>query len=530
MGTTEENEENSSNLLFTSISRKTLLILINFVIMGIIGLISWKVISTNIPQSSIGTVRFAMGFIGMFSFITNLGFGASHVKKISEGEDIGRCIGTFLIIQLILILLFIGTTVGYILFFWKFLLERGFQTMDHEPVIYLMLGYYISNNIAIVAGQTFVGKVQVAKYQIPVLVASIVQLGATIFIALQYDDPYWLAVTFIVGAFTNFVISFVMLSKFPIKAPTKRLLKGYFLFALPIFVVSALATIPPHVDSVLIQLFWDDVNVAIYRGGQVYSQYLIMISAGLGMILFPIFSKLKAQGDNTKIKDIIYRSERLITMIVGPLAAMLFALAIPVVTFLGSSEYRESYLVLQPLVVWAFMRAMISPYRNLIMGVGKPKVLAIVSIVGVLAIVVLDLIFIPTDIKMLDIKLLGLGPSGAAYATMLATVITFLMIRGFAFYYQRTFINLKMLKPMIISIISGVAIYLFNYYMPVQNFIFLALYGILGLLIYFDLMLITKGFTKEDKDLFFNVVNPKLMISYLKNELFGRHDHMDEEA
>jgi O-antigen/teichoic acid export membrane protein len=529
MGTTEENEENSSNLLFTSISRKTLLILINFVIMGIIGLISWKVISTNIPQSSVGTVRSAIALLGSFSFITNLGFGASHVKKISEGEDIGRCISTFLIIQVILVLLFVGITIGGF-FFWKNILGKGFETLDFEPVIYMLLGYYISNNLATVAAQTFVGKVQVAKYQIPVLIASFIQLAATIFVALQFDDPYWLAVTFIVGAFTNFVISFVMLSKFPIKAPTKKLFKGYFLFALPIFVISALATIPPHIDTVFVKLFWSDTSAAIYRGGQVYSQYLIMISAGLGIILFPIFSKLKSKGENTKIKDIIYRSERLITMIVGPMAAMLFALAIPVVTLLGSSDYRESYLVLQPLVIWAFMRAMISPYRNLIMGVGKPKVLALVSIVGVVSIVVLDLIFIPTDIKILGIKLLGLGPSGAAYATMLATVITFLMIRGFAFYYQRTFINLKMIKPLIISIISGVAIYLFNYFMPVENFIFLVLYGIVGLLIYFDLMLIAKGFTKEDKDLFFNVVNPKLMISYLKNELFGRHDHMDEEA
>jgi Na+-driven multidrug efflux pump len=164
------------------------------------------------------------------------------------------------------------------------------------------------------------------------------------------------------------------------------------------------------------------------------------------------------------------------------------------------------------------------------MGVGKPKVLALVSVVGVISIVALDIIFIPTDIKILGIKLLGLGPSGAAYATMLATVITFLMIRGFAFYYQRTFINMRMFKPLIISIISGVAIYLLNYNIPAENIIFLVIYGALGLLIYAILMTITKGFTKEDKDLFFNVVNPKLMISYLKNELFGRHDHMDEEA
>ncbi|MGA1820246.1 MAG: oligosaccharide flippase family protein [Thermoplasmatota archaeon] len=512
---------NVANVLFTSISRKTLLILINFVIMGLIGIISWKVISTNISQENVGIVRFALGFLGTFSFITNLGFGASHVKRISEGKDIGLCIGTFLTIQIFLVFVFVGVVVGSI-FAWKNIIGMGFQTPHHENVIYLMMGFFVANNLATVGFQTFVGKVEIAKNQITVLSASFLQLISTIMIAVFFDDPYWLAVTFLVGAIANFVIAFILLSRYPIKKPTKAMIKSYFIFALPIFIISALGTLPPNIDSVLIQLFWDAKSVAIYRGGQIYSQYLIQISAGLGMILFPIFSKLKTGGKDQHIKEIIYKSERLMAMVVAPLASIIFALSIPIVTLLGSSDYRASYLVLQPMVVWAYMKAMISPYWNLIMGVGKPKVLAIVSIVSVLSIVLLDLIFIPTDIKFLNLKLLGLGAAGAAYATLLSAGITFLLIRSIAFYYQRTFLNIRIFHPIGIAIIAGISVYGLNHLLPATNFFLLMIYPILGLSVFFILMLATKGFTEEDKALFRNVLNPFHMIRYIREEIFGK--------
>lgn len=512
--------------LFTSITRKTILIMLNFLIMGLIGLVSWKVVASNIPQESIGIVQFAIGFIGMFSFIMNVGIGASHVKRISEGEDLGRCIGTFLTLKVILTAAFVIVVVASIQV-WKNIIGRGFETLDHEPVIYLMLLYFISNNLAVIGSRTFVARVEIAKYESTLLIAAAIQLCVTIFVAVFFNDPYWLAMTFIVGAFVNFVFSFILLSRLPIKAPTVKMLKSYFIFALPIFVVSALATLPPNIDKVFIQLFFDADSVAIYRGGQVYSQYIIQISMGLGMILFPVISKLKTNGKETEIQNVIYRSERLIAMVVAPIAAMLFALAIPVVTILADSSYRASYLVLQPLVLWAFFRAMISPYKNLIMGVGKPKVLALISVVSVTTIIVLDIIFIPTDIKMLNIKLLGLGPSGAALATFFSALVSFIMIRFFAYRYQKTLMNPAAIKPMLLALVSGIVIYGLNYYLPAQNLIYLAVYTSMGFSLYALLMFILGGFTREDRELISNSLHPIKMLRYMINEFRNRKTDED---
>ncbi len=518
----------SDGELLTGITRKTLLIMINFVLMGIIGIISWKCVSNMMPQpvegipNEVGIVTFAMGYAGMFSFITNLGFGAAHIKRISEGEDLGECIGTFLAIQGVLVTIFVITVVSAI-FIWKDLLGRGFESGEQVYTIYIILGYFIANNLASVGLQTFVAKVEIAKNQLAILVAAAVQLIVTVIVVTSTDNVYLYAFTFVVGGAVNLCISFYYLLHFRIKRPSYRMFRSYLTFALPIFVVSALAVLPPHLDKVMIQLFWNSADVAIYFGGQKFSIYLLQIPAGLGMILFPTFSSLKSRGKGKKIRELTYYAEKLMTMIMAPICALFFVLALPIVTLLGSDGYSGSYLILQPLAIWGFFRSLSSPYRNLIMGVGKPKILAFISFIGVVAIIGFNLIFIPTDIQILGLKMLGWGPRGAAYATLISALVTFVLFRFFAYRYERVLINTKILKFILAALIMGCSIYLLNEYIPADNYLLFLLYSTAGGLIYITILIPIRAFNKDDIALFGNVLNPIIMIKYIKEELLNKN-------
>ncbi|MBN1539227.1 MAG: oligosaccharide flippase family protein [Candidatus Thermoplasmatota archaeon] len=515
--------------LFTSITRKTLLILINFLMMSVIGIIGWKFVATYMPPpiggipNEIGTVASAISFIGLFSFLTNLGFGASHVKKVSEGEDLGRCIGTFFTIQVVSVTVMVVVVVGALLF-WKHAMGKGFETPRFEYTVYLLLGYYIANNLSTVGLQTFVAKVEIAKNQIVVLIGSFVQLVVTIIVVLNTDDLYVYAATFIVGALVNLFISFGYLTRYPIKPPSWRLFKGYFVFSLPLFMVSVLATLTPNIDKIMIQLFWDSSNVAIYLGGQKFSAYLITISTGLGMILFPTFSAMKTNGMRAEIRELIRSSERLIVMIMGPLCAIIFALSLPIVTIFGTGDYSASYMVLQPLTVWGFLKSLNAPYSNLMMGIGKPWVLVVTSIVSISSIVLLNLIFIPKDIQILGISLLGMGPRGAAVATMISVVLTNLIFRLFTYRYVKVFFNPRSLKFVIASIITGGVVFTLEHFFPVKNLFVLIAYTGLGLLLYLGLIMVMRTTDKKDRALLLNILNPSLMGRYIKDELMNRND------
>jgi O-antigen/teichoic acid export membrane protein len=522
-------KENGASPLFTSITRKTLLIMINFVMMGVIGVISWKFVATYMPApdiggapNEIGLVTAALSFVGIFSFITNLGFGSSHIKRISQGEDLGKCIGTYFTVQLVSIIVLIGVVI-IALTFWADLLGYGYEDPRFEYTVFIILGYYAANNLATVGLQTFVAKVEIAKNQMILFIAALVQLIVTLFVVILTDDLYLYAITFVVGSFVSLFITVFYLIKLPIKPPSWRIFKSYLIFALPLFLVSALAVLTPHIDKIMVYLFWDSSSVAIYFGGQKFSLYLIYISTGLGMILFPTFSKLKSKGKHSEIKELVYNSERLIIMMMGPICAIVFALSLPIVTLLGASEYAASYLVLQPLALWGFFKSLNAPYRNLLMGIGKPKVLAIASVVGIVSVVVLNIIFIPEDIQSLGIKLLGLGPRGAALATLLSVVATMLTYRLFSYRYQKVIMNPKIIKFAIASLLTAGAIYLINYFLPATNIILMILYAAGGIVVYFVVLLILRALNDEDKALFKSVMNPVTMVKYIKDELLNRN-------
>lgn len=518
----KKDDGDSSNILFTSISRKSLIVLVNYAITGIIGIISWKIVSTGLPQRTVGTVEFAIGFLGLLSFITTLGFGSSHIKRISEGKDLGRCIGTYLSIQGFLNIMFIVVVIISI-FSWKYIIGKGFETPQHERVVYLMVLYFISVKMADVPLHTFTAKVETAKNQFVILSGTFIQLITTIVIVSLSDSPYLYAATFIVGAFFNFTLSYIMLSRYPIKLPQWSLLKSYFKFALPITIISLLGTIPTNIDRVMIQLFWSAIDVAIYTGGQKFTFYLIQISTNLGLILFPVFSSLKSNNDSYGIKNIVYKSERLLAIIITPLSVLLFTLAIPIVTLLGDVSYRESYLVLQPLAIWGFLRSMINPYRNMLMGLGKPNILLGISVVSIISIVLFNIILIPEDIKLIGLQMFGLGARGAALATLLSTIISFILIRTISYYYEKVIINTEIIKPILLSILMGIIIHFFQRIVQVENIMYLGLYGILGLAIYLFLLWIFGAIKKEDKILFKEIFNPSLFINYLKEEFSKKH-------
>jgi O-antigen/teichoic acid export membrane protein len=49
---------------------------------------------------AMGAISSSMAFAGLFAIFGDFGFGIAHYKRVSEGQDLGKCIGTFLVIRI----------------------------------------------------------------------------------------------------------------------------------------------------------------------------------------------------------------------------------------------------------------------------------------------------------------------------------------------------------------------------------------------------------------------------------------------
>src|SRR5512136_1955315 len=87
------------------IARKSLFIVIAQFITRFLGWVGLVVLAKywgDYAPEALGVIGFATSFIGIFSIIGDLGFYQAHIKRISEGKDLGTCIGTYVTIKIIL--------------------------------------------------------------------------------------------------------------------------------------------------------------------------------------------------------------------------------------------------------------------------------------------------------------------------------------------------------------------------------------------------------------------------------------------
>ena len=184
------------------LARKSLLLALSqFLSLGF-GFVSLYFITNNIPntpqQPYVGNVAAAIAFVGFFGFMMDLGFGTTHIKKVSEGQDEGRCNGTYLAIKAVFTAIYIPLVLvsiwGYETFYMEF--EHGHFT----ELVLIFLGWGILSNVTIACTTIMIAKQEVAKSTMVAVVSGLFQSIITIIVVLATDNLMIFASTWVIGA------------------------------------------------------------------------------------------------------------------------------------------------------------------------------------------------------------------------------------------------------------------------------------------------------------------------------------------
>ena len=159
------------------IARKSFLIITsNFFVqfLGWVGFIALAKLWGNFAPEALGIIGFAIAFLSLFNYIADLGFGSAHIKRISEGKDLGTCIGTYATIKLILTAVVI-TAIFVAIFVWKNILHNNFYDATTESALIVLIFYYLFVNLQSIAVATFEGRREIAKREITIITENIVE-------------------------------------------------------------------------------------------------------------------------------------------------------------------------------------------------------------------------------------------------------------------------------------------------------------------------------------------------------------------
>lgn len=543
------------------IGRKSFLIVATSYFADLLGFISITILSKlwgSFAPEALGIIAFAMSFISLFGIITDIGFSSAHVKRVSEGKDLGTCIGTFAAVKLILTALMV-VSVFVSIFVWKNVLHGDFYDATTESVIIVMVLYSIFSNLQSIATQTFTGRQEIAKLQTTKLFENIVKTPITIIVALagvsvmgraispavtwpDFLQPLQiflaehatgsLAMTYVFGIMATFFVGMWLMRGLPITRPSLALAKNYFSFGLPLALSSVVSTITSNISTIMIGYFWASEEVGYFFAFQRIIAFITVLHIAVSTLLFPTISKQHAAKDMKGVIRTVHLSERYISMILIPPLIVSIIFAKPAIEVLLDSSFIPGYSALVLLIIYAFIRGMSMPYSSIMSGINRPDIEAKFGIIMCITNVVLNCLFIPKDGLLSNITIGGTtyivsGAAGAALSTVLTYLILFFGSRIVA----KKLIGIELLQShtprhVIAGLIMGFVLYYLAFltnFFPVIRWYTLIGFAGLGLAIYLAILFVLKEFTKNDLNFFLGIIHPTEMLRYLKSELKGKN-------
>jgi O-antigen/teichoic acid export membrane protein len=531
------------------IARKTFLSLAQEGVGLIFGYIGLKLAALYLGDEAIGMMAYGFGIIGLLSIIANLGFQGAHIKRVSEGKNLGRCIGTFLTIKIILILCMIGATLGWIYFWTEILREPLVDTS--KLILMIALVYYIVQHLIFIPVTTFNAKVQTARTQMGQVVQHPFKLGAIIMVVSAATGFQLKVISDISGTAEALSVAYYLVPsiamliavyaiffyfKYPIKAPTRKYLKSYSKFALPVFLITVSVIIVKHTDKVIIGFFYGPEEVGEYFGVQRISEFAIMLSWALALILFPTFSEMVKKKDLGAARKLMIAAERYIAMAILPVCIVLLLFAYPTIHIMLSDDWIPAAYALSFLAIFVFFISMNRIRTALLQGMDKPGYTARVALVICICNIVLNLLLVPEwntySIPLFIGTRTGAmafiptnGVNGAAIATMIAYFVGFLQIRYYTkkFMPGLTFFNPHMRRQLAAALFAASLLLLISLIFfpafPDWRWYHLVMISGLSLAFFYGALRIFGEFTDRDIKFLRSILNPKEMGRYIKSEL-----------
>ena len=507
------------------LGRKTLLIMANNVAGGILGYIILMVIARYMTDAAYtyGTVAFALGFLGMFMIILSPGTDMAHIKRISEGKDVGKCVGTYLVMKVIFTAIFL-IVVLTCLFGWKNILQQGFESPKHRIAIYLLIFNYVVSSFNTVFVTTFEARKETAKVEIGMLFSTITRLAAVMIVVYFQMGIYGLAITWNISMLMYFLVSLAMFRGYKIKKPSWKLAKQYIHFGLPILFISLSNTLAVSTDRVMIQYWRGSEEVGYYFAVWRITVFIILFGVATRKLIFPTISEYHAKMETKNIQNLTWDTEKYIALFIAPISLFMAFFPKEIIRIMLSEEFLPGAPILRILSIYCFIHALSIPYGAQIAGTNRPRISAALGIPKALLNILVNLLLIPSAI--FGIRLGGLGAVGAALGTLISMTAYTVAVRIVVYkYILKTKSNWKIVFNIIAAGVMSLFLrFVLAEHYPIRHFYDFPVYAVIGAVLYFALMFAFRQFTKKEINYLLQVINPGAMLVYIRQELFRKNE------
>jgi len=459
-----------------------------------------------------GTLAFGLAYVSMFHFISGLGLGSAHIKLISEGRDVSKCISTYSVLKLFTTSLYVLVTLSFFLY-QKFILNVQFESEVHQRVIFIFLIMNTITSLLNIPNMTFAGKTEQAKQDIPLIFKNIIhQIFRVIVVLLGYRT--------LALAFSNFIALILIIplvlylfKDYHYGKFEKSLVKEYIKIAIPLIAIGISDSLFRSMDKVMLQFFYNSEEVGFYTAGYRIGGFVLMIATSVGILFFPIFSKRYAEGNISYINKKIFQFEKFCYLFIMPVTIFLALYSDSIVIFLLGNKYISSIQILSVLTIAMFFLVLNQPYGNLFIGMGYFRISAVVTLLRLgLFILILYLFICPS--------MLNLGAKGAAYSIFVINFTRLITSKVLVKWKEKSINIFKNSKFVLFGIINFIIFYyLYTYLESKYGLLFRVIFPIIYFCLTYFSFYILKWINKDDWKMLLTIMDVKAMKKYIVSEI-----------
>jgi O-antigen/teichoic acid export membrane protein len=382
-----------------------------------LSLLTSVLIARVLGPDAVGTLALNLGLAGLAMAALLPGFAQAHLKRLAEGQDPGRCLGTMLLIQG-------GLTAALVP---ALLLAWWAGTLAGAPadsaVFLAMLGAQVAGKLGDAFLKVFLAREWVTLHGAVLLASRTARLLATAAVLALAPSLPWVAATFLLEGCLTIVVAAGTLAGQGVRprAPTRASLADYWRYARPFLITTPIALVQDSIDRVLVARWAGLTAAGYYHVARGLWEALSSAMVPPGMLLFTRLSSLYARrsesGDRAARSTFFHGLDRLL-FVCTPLALVFWAAAPLAIELLYGPAFVPATTTLRILVVAAFAMNVINPYGYLFLALDETAQLIPINAVRLAAyLVVLGLLVPPGDGGWIP-----RGAAGAALARLFVVV------------------------------------------------------------------------------------------------------------
>ena len=487
------------------LGRKTFLSVISLLFIRLIqGIILIFAVNRFLPIE-FGYVTVAQSLLAFFLFFSDLNLSTAHLKLMAEEKEKSVAFSTYFFLKILLIIIS-SITFIFIIFFS---LNSNLITNNQNQITIIIVVFIdrLIITMLMVYNYSFQATFKIAKKEVATIIGQIFGLIFALISIFILNNFFLYLINTIISNLFALSISIYYGREFKLTKIKRDLLIKYLkldlVFILPFFLNVLITNLGP----LLFLQYYNEELLGVYN---VIASFFLMIK-GIQQVfrslLIPNFSILIKNNQLGEIRKSINLFEKYMAILNGIIIVIGIMFGDYFLKLLFGQIYFENGLFLYfGYLISLISFSIIGPYTPLIVVLEKFKVYTFNLFIS-LIFSILSWIFL---IPILNLLAINLG-------IWISIIPQTIFIRYYCFKYFKTG-KLKLNNALNLVVIFSMIIVSF-YFFSLNLSLFLRIFiSLFILILYLVFLLLTKILTRDDFTYFMNVINPKKMLDYIKEE------------